>query len=121
MDRAVGDIGRFPGKRRCARQMHNIAEIQQIGLDHGVGRIEKMDAVGFKRIAIEIRRQRGTRSTPDTLLVFLHSKRTFGAFDADTNLLSSGRAQAERYRAIGMNLGRLQGGWPLREYAEGGD
>jgi hypothetical protein len=55
------------------------------------------------------------------LLVFLHGKRTFGAFYADNNLLSSGRAQAERYRAIGMNLGRLHGGWPLREYAEGGD
>ncbi len=97
-----------PGDDEDARQALAVA----VAVD--IGGIERPNAVHRERVLPEFGRERPDRRRPDTLRVFLHGDAAVRPVAVEGHLGGLRRRQTEGYAAIGVDLGRYEGGVPGR-------
>jgi hypothetical protein len=83
--------------------VHHTLSVEQVGLHHGVARVDQTNAIDDERVAIKIRLQRVRRDAPDALFILLH-RQSRRALVAEEDLLRIGSAEAESDPAVRVYL-----------------
>ncbi len=69
---AMRDIVDLPRQRRRTGDVHHAVDVQQVGFEKGVARIEEGHAVSLKRVAVVIRLERRGGNAPHAGFIFFH-------------------------------------------------
>ena len=75
-------------------------------LHRGVSRIHRDDAVGVELVVVDVGRERADRHRPDAVLAFRHRVGLAVELADERDFLRVRRAEAQRHRLVGMDLGR---------------
>ena len=105
VNHTVRHVVHFPGQGSRSGHVHDTLGVEQVGLHHGIGRVDQADTVGHKRVTVKIRFQGRCCDAPYALFVLLHGQ-TLGPLKREKDLPGVRSAETEGDAAVRVHLWR---------------